>query len=134
MTTNEIELKKTETAEPQKIDREQAYPLRTPKTDIYETHDSFVIIAEVPGVETQNMDITLTNNILTLDARVTASHTDEQDPVYQEYIAGDFRRVFTLGDDINRDKIHASLKNGLVRITLPKAAETQPKKINIETT
>ena len=104
-----------------------------PRADIYETPEAVVVLAEMPGVDEKSIDISIEKNVLTLSGRV------ESDPLpqgvrlaYEEYEIGDFRRSFTLTDRLDREHIQATLKQGVLKVTLPKFAPAQPQKISVK--
>ena len=78
-----------------------------PKTDIYETEEEIVIIADVPGVDLNSMDITLENNILTINAYNNPKIPEGYELVYSEYDPGDFQRSFRISNEIDGDRIEA---------------------------
>lgn len=103
-----------------------------PRVDIYENKDSLFLIADMPGVDEKTVDIELEKNILTITGRVENGQVKDGGIMYSEYEIGDYERVFTLSDEIDRDKIVATVKNGVLRLELPKAEKVKPKKIAIK--
>ncbi|HPC86953.1 MAG TPA: Hsp20/alpha crystallin family protein [Smithellaceae bacterium] len=103
-----------------------------PRVDIYENKDSLFLLADMPGVDEKTVDIELEKNILTITGRVENGHVGDATMLYSEYEIGDYERVFTLSDEIDRDKIVATVKNGVLRLELPKAEKVKPKKIAIK--
>jgi len=103
-----------------------------PRVDIYESKDSLFLIADMPGVDEKTVDIELEKNILTITGRVEDSRIKDATMMYSEYEIGDYERVFTLSDEIDRDKIVATVKNGVLRLEMPKAEKVKPKKITIK--
>ncbi|MCG3211621.1 MAG: hypothetical protein FOGNACKC_05267 [Anaerolineae bacterium] len=103
-----------------------------PRADIYETDNSLVIVADMPGVDDSSVEITLEKNVLSLKGFVDFTPPENFGLAYAEYEVGDFERTFTLSDDIDRDNIEATIKNGVLRVFLPKAGPAQVKKISIK--
>jgi len=106
--------------------REQYLP---PPVDIYETPESLVVIADLPGIDPAHLEVRVDQNILTL-----RSQTQDQmsgDLRYREYALVSFFRQFELGEQIDQDGIRADLKHGVLTLTLPKAAKAQPRAIPI---
>ena len=103
-----------------------------PRVDIYETKDALFLIADMPGVDEKSVDVELEKNILTIAGRVTIDEVKEKSIVYSEYEIGDYERTFTLSDEIDHEKIFATVKNGVLRLELPKAEKVKPKKIAIK--
>lgn len=103
-----------------------------PRVDIYENKESLFLMADMPGVDEKTVDIELEKNILTITGRVENGQAKDTTMLYSEYEIGDYERVFTLSDEIDRDRIVATVKNGVLRLELPKAEEVKPKKIAIQ--
>jgi HSP20 family molecular chaperone IbpA len=100
-----------------------------PATDIYETDEALTVILEVPGVEKQNLNIGLENDVLKIDAQIDFAKYEGYEPVYTEYNIGHFQRAFTLSSKIDQDKITAELADGVLTLTLNKAKEAKPRRI-----
>jgi HSP20 family protein len=107
-------------------------PVFLAPADIYETKESIVVLAEMPGVASNGVDITFERRVLTIRARGAAhGHTGYQ-CVYNEFADGDYERVFTLSENIDRDRIEATLKDGVLHLVLPKAETAKPRKIELK--
>ena len=104
-----------------------------PLTDIVETADGVTLTLEMPGVAAEDVDITLEKRVLTIRGKVHAMQPEKLQLAYAEYGEGDFERAFTMSDDFDPDKIGAQVSNGVLTLTLPRAAEAQPKKITVTT-
>lgn len=102
-----------------------------PATDIFETADHVVVVADMPGVAADAVDITLERRTLTLRGRVQADRPENYRRVYAEHDIAGFERVFMLSQDIDRDHIDASISNGVLTLKLPKAEAAKTKKINV---
>lgn len=103
-----------------------------PAVSIYETKDHVVVMADMPGVDEKSVDITLENDVLTLQGRSTVEAPQGLEPAYAEYSSGDYRRSFTLSrGQINQENIEATVKNGVLKITLQKADAAKPKRIAV---
>jgi len=101
----------------------------TPPVDIYETPESLVVMADLPGIEPTNLDVRVDNNILTL--RGQTSFSMPGDLCYREYTLVSFFRQFELSERIEQDKISADLQHGVLTLTLPKVAKAQPRAIAV---
>ena len=117
-------------AEPR--DRIPSRAIFVPPSDIYETKDSIVVLAEMPGVAPDGVDITLERRVLTIRGRSAASEHTGYQRVYNEFADGDYERVFTLSENIDRDRIEATLKDGVLRLVLPKAETAKARKIELK--
>ncbi|MBY0551354.1 MAG: Hsp20/alpha crystallin family protein [Candidatus Obscuribacterales bacterium] len=116
------------------IAAEQTRPNRlyVPRTDIYESPDHLLLMADMPGVKQDAVDITLEQNVLTIYGRVDLPEFPGYNLSYAEYGVGDYRRVFALSNDIDREAIQASVKNGVLKLILPKSKRAMPRKIAVQ--
>lgn len=105
----------------------------SPRVDIYETSEDIFVLVDMPGVDENNIDITLEKNILTLEGRNSMVTPNDYDLVYAEYEMGDYTRRFTLSNEIDQAKIEAKLRNGVLHLRLPKAGPAKAKKIAVKT-
>ena len=103
-----------------------------PSVDIFETADNFTVIADMPGVAPDGIDITLERRVLTLRGRIQPREHLGYWRYHTEYGEGDYERSFALSEDIDRDKIEAMHKDGVLTIRLPKAAFAQSRKIEVK--
>jgi HSP20 family protein len=106
--------------------------LYTPRTDIYESQDQLLLMADMPGVRQDTIDITLEQNVLTIYGRVEQPEFPGYSLSYAEYGVGDYRRVFALSNEIDREAIQASVKNGVLKLALPKSKRALPRKITVQ--
>src|ERR1700719_5243743 len=107
-------------------------PVFMPPADIYETKDSIVVLAEMPGVSPEGVDISLERRVLTIRGRSAANEHSGDQRGYNEYADGDYERVFTLSENIERDRIEAPLKGGVLQLVLPKAEAAKARKIELK--
>jgi HSP20 family protein len=104
-----------------------------PPVDIYEDGDCVVVFADLPGVSKENLDVQVDRVTLKIYGKRAAENNDEGvTRWYDEIPAKDFYRAFIIGEEIDREKISASMNNGVLKLTLPKAEKTKPKKIDIK--
>ena len=95
--------------------RTRARPVLIPTTDIYETRDTLVVLAEMPGVASEGIDITLEDRTLTIRGQTSEQEHPGYRKVYAEYGEADYERTFTMSEEIDRGAIEASLENGVLR-------------------
>lgn len=107
-------------------------PLFVPRADIYETPDKVFLVAEMPGVQPDGVDIALENRVLTIRGRVTRHPHPGYRLIRAEYGEGDYERAFTLSQTIDQEGIEASFTNGVLHLTLPKAEPAKARKIEIK--
>jgi HSP20 family molecular chaperone IbpA len=105
----------------------------TPPIDIFDTDAGLVLRADLPGVTADNLELQVEDNRLTLLGKVTPPVPESARLIYQEYRVGDFLRSFILSDDVDHERITAKLVDGVLEVTLPRAATSQPRKIQIRT-
>jgi HSP20 family molecular chaperone IbpA len=113
-------------------ERTRARATFIPLADIYETPEAIVVLAEMPGVAPNNVDITLERRVLTIRGRSENQEHAKYRRIYAEYDDGDYERVFTLSEDIDRDRIEARHKNGVLHLVLPKAESAKARKIELK--
>jgi HSP20 family molecular chaperone IbpA len=106
-------------------------PTFTPTVDIFETDSEIVLLADIPGVKNKDLDIDLRDDVLTLNGEVTPPEAADEKDVLREYLTGKYYRQFTLSEAINQSKIQAQLKDGVLRLTLPKVEKATPRKIMV---
>lgn len=112
--------------------RDETAPMFTPAVDIFEVGDTTTIVADLPGVAPDAVDVTLERRILTIRGHVGHSAPEGYRRLTSEYREGAYERVFTLSDEVDQSKIKAEMKNGVLRLDLPRTAETKPKKIDVK--
>jgi HSP20 family molecular chaperone IbpA len=86
----------------------------------------------MPGVAPDDVDVTLERQVLTLRGKVRPTAPEGYRRLSSEYRVGDYIRVFTLSDEIDQTKINASFQNGVLRLELPRSAESKPMKITVK--
>ena len=108
-------------------------PSFLPAVDIYETDEGAVLVADLPGCDETTVDISIEDRELTLRGRVKAPEFEGLELTNAEYRVGDFERTFTVSELIDTSRIEATVRDGVLRLTLPKAEVAKPKKIQIKT-
>lgn len=104
----------------------------TPAVDIFETEKEITLLADMPGVTAKDLNIDLHDNVLTLDGEVKSPEGAEEADVIREYHTGKYYRQFTLSQVIDQTKINAELKDGVLRLGLPKVEAATPRKITVK--
>jgi len=100
-----------------------------PPVDIFETKDALHLVADMPGVGSDGVDIDLREGILTILGRQAA--VDEGNVSHREFRPGNYYRRFSLSESIDQEKIEARMSNGVLSLRLPKAEKALPRKIQI---
>jgi HSP20 family protein len=102
----------------------------TPRFDVCENHQEYVLMGDLPGVAPEGLEITFENQELSIWGRVQQRYPQARF-FSGEYGVGDFRRTFTIGEAVEVDGISAELKNGVLTVHLPKRPELKPRKIDV---
>lgn len=116
----------------QKVETTHKCPTYTPATDIYEKDNKIVVVADMPGVAENDVSISLEKRVLTITGRTTASDTSSYRLLYSECEPCVYKRSFSVSEEIDTDKIEASMKNGVLTVLLPKAEKSQPRTIQVK--
>jgi HSP20 family protein len=104
-----------------------------PSLDVSETKGDLVVKAEIPGIDPKDIDISLTNDLLTIKGEKKQEKEEKEENYHLiERSYGSFTRSIRLPKEVQSDKINASYKNGLLKITLPKSEEAKKKEIKIK--
>ena len=109
-----------------------AGPVFIPAVDIFENQDALVLIADMPGINSEGVDIHLKEYELTISGRPKKEEKKQAPPIYTEYESGGFLRSFTLSSVIDQAKIKASMKEGVLKVILPKAEAAKPRQIVVQ--
>lgn len=131
MQENTQEIQKKEVESPAGVERTKDQKVYLPAVDIIEKSDEIVLIADLPGCDEKSVDITLEKNVLTIYGKVFREVDDGLRPALFEYGTGDYQRVFTLSNEVDKERIQAKVKNGVLTVILPKAAAAKTKKIAV---
>ncbi len=123
---------KQEAEEDTQVEATRARPVFLPCTDIYERENEMIVVAEMPGVGRDDADVSLEAGELRIAGRIERATVDGHQLAYVEYEMGDYERTFRITGDIDADRIDATMKNGILRIVLPKSKQASPQKISIK--
>jgi HSP20 family protein len=104
-------------------------PVFTPAVDIFENKEALILVADMPGVSKDGVEIHIEDNQLGIRGQIAAENLGS--PLIEEYPTGDYMRTFTLSNLIDQSRIEAGMKNGVLRVVLPKAEAAKPRKITI---
>lgn len=104
----------------------------TPSVDIFETEKELVLLADMPGVRADDLNIDLRDDTLTLMGDVQPYRNTDEGEIFIEYEVGKYYRQFSLSEIIDQTKIDAQLKDGVLRLTLPKVEKATPRKIAVQ--
>jgi HSP20 family molecular chaperone IbpA len=116
---------------PEGVERTKPRSVFKPDVDIMEQKDDTVLTADLPGVDERSLDITLEKSVITIRGAVAPEIPAGFRLVYGEYAVGDYERAFTLSDEVDKDRIQATVKNGVLKLVLPKAAAAKARRISV---
>lgn len=105
----------------------------TPPIDIFETADGLVLLADLPGVTIDSLELQVQDNKLTLFGKVKPDVPPEAQLIHQEYAVGHFLRSFILSDEVDHDRITARLNHGVLEVVLPQLRKSEPRRIQVST-
>jgi HSP20 family protein len=106
---------------------------RIPAVDVKEEANQYVVLAELPGLTEKDIDVKVENNLLTISTKKNEEKEEKKDGyIIRERRAHSFCRSFTLPDHVDKEKIEASYKNGLLTLAIPKTEEAAPKTIEVK--
>jgi HSP20 family molecular chaperone IbpA len=116
--------------------RTEAEPTRPgtlfmPAVDIFESEEEITLLADMPGVSGGRVNIDLQEGQLVISGEVEPETSDQEKYLTREYEVGRFHRHFSLSDRIDQDRITATMKDGVLRLILPKAEKAKPRKIEV---
>ncbi len=112
---------------------EKTVPARwyMPPTDITESDDALTVVMEIPGVERSAVQVHVENDVLRVEGQIDFAKYEGLEPLYTEYNVGHFARAFTLSSKLDQQQISAQLADGVLTLTVKKAKEAQPRRIEI---
>jgi HSP20 family protein len=131
MTEQEMQAKVKEEA-PAKGERVRPGRVFVPAVDIYETPEALVLVADMPGVAGDKVSLDLKESQLIISGEISPPMGEGERVVGQEYLVGDYYREFHLGELIDKGRIEASMNDGVLKLTLPKAEKAKPRKIEVK--
>lgn len=111
----------------------RSFESRAPRVDVIDRDEEIMLRAELPGVEKKDLDVSITDNTVTIKATSSTEEKEEKGDYYRcEISRGSFARTVALPGDVEADKAVASFKEGILELTLPKVAKSQRRRINVE--
>jgi HSP20 family molecular chaperone IbpA len=132
MEDREGSLEKREAHSPAGTERTRERRAFMPAADIYEREDALVLLADMPGADEKSVNIDLENGTLTITGRVADDAIEGYRKVLSEYESGDYHRRFHLSDEVNTEAIEAFVKDGVLKLVLPKSEKAKPRKIDVK--
>jgi len=116
--------------QPQPRDRDQ--PAMTPRVDVLEDGTGITLIADLPGVSREALDIHVEGDSLTIEGQVSPATPEAMEATYAEVRVPRYRRMFTLSRELDGSRIEAQLKDGVLRLRIPKQEHAQPRRVQVK--
>jgi HSP20 family protein len=116
--------------QPQPGGREQ--PAMTPRVDVLEDGTGITLIADLPGVSREALDIHVEGDSLAIEGQVSPATPEAMEATYAEVRVPRFRRMFTLSRELDGSRIEAQLKDGVLRLRIPKQEHAQPRRVQVK--
>ena len=126
------EAERVRAAQPAGTERTRERPLYAPRVDIVETGDALEVLADMPGVTRDSVEVTLEQRVLTVRGRAEVPVPEGMAPLYLEYEPGDYERVFALSDAVDPAGIEARVRGGVLHLRLPKAGPAALRRIEVK--
>lgn len=112
-------------------ERTRSRQVYIPQVDIRESETAITLFVDMPGVADDGVDITIEKNVLTIKGTVPQDDLAGYSPAFSEYGLGDYERTFSISNEIDRDKVEAVLRNGVLKLVLPKAKHAMSHKVTV---
>ena len=103
-----------------------------PAVDVFENKDGITLVADMPGVSKDKLELQVEADTLTIEGEVSLDLPEGMEANYADVGLSRYRRVFTLSKELDAEKVSADLKNGVLTLRIPKAAHAQPRRIAVQ--
>jgi HSP20 family molecular chaperone IbpA len=107
-------------------------PAVLPRVDVLEDDGGITLLADLPGVSKEQLELHVDGDTLTIEGHVEPQVPEQLQPVYAEVRVPHYRRAFTLSSELEPGRIEANLKDGVLRLRIPKHERAQPRRINVQ--
>ena len=107
-------------------------PTIVPPVDVFENESCITVLADLPGVAKEQLHVRVDGDTLLLEATATITGPENMELVYGEAQVPTYRRQFTLSRELDASRIEAQLRDGVLRLTIPKAEEARPRRIQVQ--
>ena len=132
MTTSKTELQKMNPTTPATADKSPDTRALLPRVDVFEDERGITLLADLPGVPRDQLDIKVDGDTLTIEGTVATTTPTGLQPAYVELRVPRYRRAFTLSRELDAGHIEANLKDGVLNLRIPKQAHAQPRRVNVQ--
>jgi HSP20 family protein len=111
----------------------ESEPGMRPPVDVFEDADGLTLLADLPGVSKERLDVRVEGDTLIVEGDVQIALSEQMQAVYADIRSTHYQRRFALSDELQAENIEASLKDGVLTVRIPKRAETKPRRIEVRT-
>ena len=133
MTVNTDDRKNVTTREPGMTGSDKTVTVLRPPIDISEDAEGITLVADMPGVSKEHLNLKVDSDSLTLEGEASIEMPEGMDALYADVRSTRYERSFTLSGELETGEIDASLQDGVLRVRIPKRSEMRPRKIEIRT-
>ena len=130
--SNAVQTSSSEGRTPAATQKQQQQPFVVPPVDVFENEQSITLLADLPGVAREQLHVRVDGESLVLEATASTSGPQDMQLVYGEAQYPTYRRQFTLSRELDASRIEAQLRDGVLRLTIPKAEEARPRRIQVQ--
>lgn len=118
----------------QTISGEHSKELETllPRVDVFEDKDGILLVADLPGVPKDKLELRVDNDTLTVEGEIATNMPEDMEAVYAEVRLACYRRAFTLSSELDTARIDAQFRDGVLNLRIPKHAHAQPRQIKVK--
>jgi HSP20 family molecular chaperone IbpA len=117
---------------PQAQSRDREQPTLTPRVDVLEDGTGITLLADLPGVAREALEINVEGDALTIEGQVSTATPQAMEATYAEVRVPRYRRMFTLSRELDGSRIEAQLKDGVLRLRIPKQEHAQPRRVQVK--
>jgi len=103
-----------------------------PRVDVFEDNDGILLVADMPGVPKDKLELRVENNTLLVEGDITPDTPKDMEALYAEVRVARYRRAFTLSSELDTERIDAQFRDGVLNLRIPKHAYAQPRKIEVK--
>ncbi len=128
---HEIAVEKKDEVQPEIVSDKNSVTL-VPPVDIYENEDGILLFADMPGVKKEDLNVEVDKGVLTITGDISYRGPAQGKKLYAEFKGSGYKRMFTLGPDVDSNKIEARMQAGVLRLFLPKSEASKPRKIEVK--
>jgi HSP20 family molecular chaperone IbpA len=113
-------------------ERQEELQALLPQVDVYESNDGILLVADLPGVPKDKLELRVENDTLLIEGEIVPDTPENMEAVYAEVHLSRYRRAFSLSSDLDTSRIDAQLRDGVLNLRIPKQAHAQPRKIEVK--